>query len=88
MITTIPDKFKDNLDDIITIIVIINFISGGIIFPIITFLGWNNKYPYNVISIGIIVLFMVTLLGIFVYGMYIENMEAKKLKENEDTRKE
>lgn len=71
---------NNNLEYLITIIVIINFVSGGIIFPIITFLGCNNKYPYNVISIGIIVLFMVTLLGIFVYGAYLENMEAKKLK--------
>nr|DAS53493.1 MAG TPA: Poxvirus virion envelope protein A14 [Caudoviricetes sp.] len=75
------DKINNNLDDIITIIVIVNFVSGGIIFPIITFLGWNNKYPYNVISIGIIVLFMVTLLGIFVYGMYIENLNRKQKEE-------
>lgn len=84
MKVTAPDKINNNLDDIITIIVIVNFVSGGIIFPVITFLGWNNKYPYNVISIGIIVLFMVTLLGIFVYGAYLENMEAKKLKGNEN----
>ena len=84
MTVTTPDKINNNLDDIITIIVIINFVSGGIIFPVITFLGWNNKYPYNVISIGIIILFMVTLLAIFVYGMYIEKMEAKNKKLNQN----
>lgn len=78
MKVTTPNKINNNLDDIITIIVIVNFVSGGIIFPIITFLGWNNKYPYNVISIGIIVLFMVTLLVIFIYGMYIENLNRKQ----------
>ena len=80
MKVTTPDKIKDNLESIITAIVIINFVSGGIIFPVITFLGWNNKYPYNVISIGIIVLFMVTLLGIFVYGAYLENIDRAKIK--------
>lgn len=80
MTVTTPNKIKDNLDDIITIIVIVNFVSGGIIFPIITFLGWNNKYPYNIISIGIIVLFMVTLLGIFVYGAYLENIDRAKIR--------
>ena len=79
----LTDKINKNMEALITAIVIINFVSGGIIFPIITFLEWNNKYPYNVISIGIIVLFMVTLLGIFVYGAYLENIDRAKLKKQD-----
>lgn len=75
----LTDKINKNMEALITAIVIINFVSGGIIFPIITFLEWNNKYPYNVISIGIIVLFMITLLVIFVYGAYLENIDRAKL---------
>lgn len=84
----LTDKINKNMEALITAIVIINFVSGGIIFPIITFLEWNNKYPYNVISIGIIVLFMITLLGIFVYGAYLENIDKAKLNnQNEVTKR-
>ena len=61
---------KDKFENILYWCIIINWLLGGIIFPVLVLTGLSNKFPFDIISIGIIVSFIIIILIFFVYDKY------------------